>query len=87
MIVRDPDLLIKLHEEIGYCELCDRTDLRLEVHHIWAKGMGGGSRMDVGFNLIVLCKPCHDAAHRGEIEKRVLFGIAGEREVHRMRRG
>ena len=84
-IVRNADLMIQMHEDTGACEFCNRTDQRLEVHHIWAKGIGGGSRMDVPINLIVVCKPCHDLAHKGDISRRELFGIAAEREVMKLR--
>lgn len=86
MIVKDLDLMIKMHEDIPYCERCDARGTKREVHHIWARGMGGGSRLDIPINLIVLCKDCHDLAHKGEITKRELWGIATEREVFRIRR-
>ena len=64
--------------------------VKLEVHHIWPRGIGGGSRLDVGMNLIVVCAQrqdnCHDKAQANKISKRELWGIATEREIHRLRR-
>ncbi len=91
MIVKDADLMIQLHEEATGCEVCNRMGgVKLEVHHIWPRGIGGGSRLDVGMNLIVLCakydNSCHDLAQANKITKRELWGIATEREIHRLRR-
>ena len=91
MSVKDVDLLIRLHEEASGCEVCGKSgNVKLEVHHIWAKGIGGGSRLDVGMNLIVVCAKydgnCHDKAQANQISKRELWGIATEREIHRLRR-
>jgi hypothetical protein len=89
MILKDIDLLIRLHEEATGCEVCNAGG-KLEVHHIWAKGIGGGSRLDIEENLIVLCakrdNSCHDLAQAGKITKRELWGIATERKIHRLRR-
>ena len=52
----------------GYrCQYCKgkSKDKRLEVHHIIFRSMGGS---DEESNLITLCKTCHDALHRGEVE-------------------
>ena len=52
----------------GYrCQHCKgkTKDNRLEVHHIIFRSMGGS---DEESNLITLCKTCHDALHRGEVE-------------------
>jgi hypothetical protein len=49
------------------CQYCmgKSKDKRLEVHHIIFRSMGGS---DEESNLITLCKTCHDALHRGEVE-------------------
>ncbi len=86
MLVKNVDLLIDMHTNTSHCEVCNVTPLHKEVHHIWAKGMGGGSRLDIPWNLIVLCQPCHQLAHAGKISKRELWGIAAEREIHSLRR-
>ncbi|GAA3328034.1 hypothetical protein GCM10020331_070380 [Ectobacillus funiculus] len=53
----------------GYrCQSCkgkSKKNKRLEVHHIIFRSVGGS---DEESNLITLCKTCHDALHRGEIE-------------------
>lgn len=52
----------------GYtCQHCHGKsgDRRKEVHHVKWRSQGGSD--DVS-NLITLCKTCHDAVHRGEIE-------------------
>ncbi|MFB9757875.1 RNA-guided endonuclease IscB [Ectobacillus funiculus] len=52
----------------GYrCQSCKgkSKNKRLEVHHIIFRSVGGS---DEESNLITLCKTCHDALHRGEIE-------------------
>ena len=58
------------------CEKCDcKIKSELEVHHIQYrkdadanKRFADGSHQDDLKNLIVLCKSCHDAHHRGEFE-------------------
>lgn len=42
------------------CEVCDRVDLPLQIHHIVYKSQGGG---DIPSNLICICSRCHDRAH------------------------
>lgn len=86
MIVKDVDLMIDMHNEICYCEVCDTRSEPRHCHHIWARGMGGGGRLDVRINLIMLCKECHDKAHKNILTKRELWGIATEREVFKLRR-
>ena len=87
MIVRDVDLMIKLHEEAIGCEICGVAGgTKLEVHHIWPRGIGGGSRLDIGWNLIVLCQKCHASCQANKIPKREQWGIAAEREIYRLRR-
>ena len=86
MKIVDPDVMIQLHEEVTRCELCDNRHPKLEVHHIWSRGMGGGSRLDIPWNLIVLCQPCHMDAQANKIPKRTLWGIAAEREIFKLRR-
>ena len=51
----------------GYCcQHCKgkSKDKRLEVHHIVFRSENGS---DEEYNLITLCKTCHDALHRGEV--------------------
>ncbi|NPV52196.1 MAG: hypothetical protein HPY71_01580 [Firmicutes bacterium] len=59
-----------------YCELCGRRG-PVEVHHVFSRGMGGGGRLDVHFNLISLCWQCHRAYHDGRISReRILQAVA-----------
>jgi hypothetical protein len=70
----------------GTCEWCGRQVVRREPHHIYARGMGGGGRLDVRVNLVALCAPfsggddCHDAAHDGRITKDDLLPVVAGRE-------
>lgn len=64
-----------------YCERCGRRDMPIHVHHVRARGMGSGKRMDVPGNLISLCALCHDAAHRGVVSREEIWRIV-ERRSH-----
>ena len=46
------------------CQICGKTELKLEVHHIVFKSNGGSDRMD---NLVCLCKDCHEKIHNGKL--------------------
>ena len=46
------------------CQICGKTHIRLEVHHIVFRSQGG---TDDENNLITLCKECHSAIHDGKI--------------------
>lgn len=52
----------------------------LEVHHLFAKGMGGGGRIDMPYNLIGLCGLCHFRLHTGKITRQELLDFVAERE-------
>lgn len=46
-----------------WCEWCGRPSPgRLDPHHVWAKGMGGGGQLDHRWNLFSMCRLCHDRA-------------------------
>ncbi len=69
MKIEDDDLL-KRFALPGKCENCGKFCKRREGAHLVAKGMGGGRRVDVPFNLLsfgssllMLC-PCHTASHQ-----------------------
>lgn len=73
MIVKDEVLLASFRRK-RRCEFCG-ADLRhkAEPHHYHAKGMGGGSRLDIPENLIALggaldCN-CHGKAHDCKIDR------------------
>ena len=40
------------------CELCGDRGFS-DPHHLRGRGLGGGSRYDVSYNLISLCRKCH----------------------------
>lgn len=50
---------------LGPCELCGRPG-RCDPHHVYGRGFGSGTRLDVPENLVALCRvPCHLAAQEG----------------------
>lgn len=61
------------------CELCLKV-WPVDPHHLLAKGMGGGSRLDHKLNLISLCRKCHTLFHAGRIPKVDLLEVVGKRE-------
>lgn len=63
------------------CEWCHaRTRAGLDPHHIIAKGMGGGNRLDHPWNLVALCRACHQLVHQGQILRIDLWAIVAARE-------
>lgn len=44
--------LLRSYHSKGTCELCGKVCQKCEPHHIVARGMGGGRRLDVRCNLI-----------------------------------
>lgn len=68
----------------GLCEYCGRPCLRLDPHHIFSRGMGGGSRLDHRLNLMGLggfenCN-CHGKHHNGKITREELIKKVAARE-------
>ncbi|EKO3933625.1 HNH endonuclease [Psychromonas sp. KJ10-10] len=55
--------LAKTREDFK-CELCP-NDTNLHGHHIIDLGFGGEGEPE---NILVVCKPCHDKIHNGEIK-------------------
>lgn len=51
-----------LHRDNYTCQCCGRKHVRLEIHHIIFRSMGG---TDDERNLITLCEICHKAIHDG----------------------
>ncbi len=90
MIVENESLLREFRGP-GKCEWCGKQCRTREAAHIFAKGMGGGGRLDVRINLVGLglggwvgvraeCN-CHSSHHTGhEPSKRQLMERAAERE-------
>ncbi|MBE3576896.1 MAG: HNH endonuclease [Limnochordales bacterium] len=61
------------------CERCGRWG-PTQVHHVIARGMGGGRRCDEAWNLIALCPGCHRAYHDGRVPRSELVAIVCRRE-------
>lgn len=51
-----------LHRDSYTCQCCGKKHVRLEVHHIIFRSMGG---TDDEKNLITLCEKCHKMIHDG----------------------
>ena len=51
-----------LHRDNYTCQCCGKKHVRLEVHHIIFRSLGG---TDDERNLITLCEKCHKAIHDG----------------------
>ena len=51
-----------LHRDSYTCQCCGKKHVRLEVHHIIFRSLGG---TDDEKNLITLCEKCHKAVHDG----------------------
>ncbi len=64
----------------GKCEWCGFRCYALHPHHLWARGMGGGGRLDVRINLIGLCWVCHSDVHHGDISRQDLLAVVAARE-------
>jgi 5-methylcytosine-specific restriction endonuclease McrA len=44
-------------EDYIACEVCDNR--AVDIHHIFARGMGGSKEKDSIENLMALCRQCH----------------------------
>ncbi len=68
----------------GRCELCGHACRSLEVHHIFARGMGAANHHDHGWNLIALGGPwdCnhHGLAENGKVKRAELIAKVARRE-------
>jgi hypothetical protein len=70
----------------GRCEYCGKMVKNTEPHHLWTRGFGGGSRLDIRINIIALCSTfaggdsCHHKAHNGRIKRQELLAIVAARE-------
>ena len=80
MKVVNEDLLDEFRAP-GRCEWCtDYCPDGRDPHHLWARGMGGGGRLDIRENLISLCRVCHSLFHAGHIGRYDLLAIVAHRE-------
>ncbi len=78
MIVIDPDLLLAFRLK-GRCEHCARSG-PTDPHHLFGRGFGGGTRLDVRINLMALCSDCHRQYHDGHILRCTLIALVERRE-------
>lgn len=64
------------------CEYCGKTTpgVLADPHHLFARGMGGGGRLDIRINLISLCREDHNAVHAGHIMRTDLLALVAQRE-------
>lgn len=81
MIVKDEKVLTRFRQA-PRCEWCGRpTPHGCDPHHVFAKGLGGGSRLDIAINLASLCRSCHQSHHSGHLPLREdLQAIVAQRE-------
>ena len=80
MIIKD-ELLLAEFRANTHCEFCKRwCPGELHPHHVFARGMGGGKRLDVRINLLSLCWWCHADYHSGRISRRELVALVAHRE-------
>jgi hypothetical protein len=83
VIIKDEHLLAEFRAKTD-CERCKRwCPGELDVHHVFARGMGGGKRLDVRINLLGLCRWCHHDFHSGRISRRELLDLVACREQRR----
>ncbi len=77
----------------GICEWCERKASSRDPHHVHTKGAG---RIDHPWNLVSLCRECHNNAHLGYITRYDFLAVVStreretqdaiEREIFRLRR-
>lgn len=64
----------------GPCCWCGKRG-PTDAAHVFARGMGGGSRLDVRINLCSLCRACHWFSHSGHRPLRCdLLALVAARE-------
>lgn len=65
---------------LGRCEHCRKPLPVLEAAHLFTRGMGGGSRLDIPINLNGLCRVCHQMHHDGNLPRAHLLEVIAQRE-------
>lgn len=73
------EAVLDLFRDKSRCEYCGNV-AKCQPHHFHARGMGGGSRLDVRVNLLALCHVCHGQAHAGYVLRCDLLAIIAARE-------
>lgn len=80
MRIADEPLLDRFRQA-GRCEWCHTFCKRRDPHHVFARGFGGGLRIDVALNLVSLCPHDHIMHHNGHHPFRAnLLEIVAKRE-------
>jgi hypothetical protein len=79
----DPDMLDLFR--LMRCEYCKRPcRYPTHPHHVFGRGFGGGTRLDIRVNLIGLCGPwdgnCHGLVHAGKVLRCNLLAVIAARE-------
>jgi len=79
MTIIDPKIIQECRDR-AQCELCYAGTAPYEAHHIYHRGMGGGSQLDVAINLICVCVKCHRLIHDGWVKRQGLLAAVAVRE-------
>lgn len=80
------ETVLQSFRDARQCEVCDKVG-PVEPHHILAKGMGGGKRLDVPYNLVACCRECHTGIHVGNGPPLdYLLATAAKRELYKLMR-
>jgi cytochrome c553 len=58
---------------IGPCDICGKTWMELNRHHILSRGAGNH---DVPEAMLTICVTCHSHVHNGAITRDAQLGIA-----------
>ena len=65
MAIVYPDLVAEFRAA-WRCEWCwTRTPDGCELAHVFTRGTGEGSHIDVQYNLVSLCRQCYKSYHEG----------------------
>ena len=64
------------------CDLCGLPvyNVRPEPHHVYPKGMGSGSRVDIRENIMAVHWKCHRSIEDGNVHREVCWLIVALRE-------
>lgn len=77
------EILMQEMRDAKRCNLCGKMryyGCPMHPHHIARRGTGGGSRVDVRFNLLALHWDCHDSTENGHVPILVQWACVAARE-------
>jgi hypothetical protein len=76
--IENPELLNQFRSA-GICEICNGAFENLDPHHIITRGASGP---DHPYNLLKLCRKCHQDCHKpfSQYDRLYLFSIVSDRE-------